>query len=273
MRQIDRMSVEIYDKGIKCRLKKNKEFEYGKKGEGSKREKITVFSKKSKKRLAWIYSQGDWCQMMTLTYHRSFPDFETGKNHLSVVKKTLNRMSVKWLWVVEFQGRGFPHYHVWLDRKLEESEKKRVIDSWLCATDQVFDDDAERFHRHEKIFTDWNVELGINYAVKYAEKQEQKYLPVGIESYGRWWGSNKEILPEKGGELTIEKDGVTEVESVKFRRQVKRAIWHWKGKKRKTLFDKQTNSGFTFILRESRKKAIERIYENFLLEIGVRRNV
>lgn len=232
-----------------------------------KREDITIFSKRSQKRLSWAYSQGPWRSMITLTYHKKFPDYEVSKEHLHSVLKVVKRMGLNYLWVVEFQGRGFPHYHIWLSEVLRPGTTRnflRISNAWLRATKQYNDTpESIEFHHHPKIYTDWDVQVHLNYASKYAEKQRQKWLPVGVDKYGRWWGTDREVIkPVK--EVTIEYDPENEIHAIAFRRNVHRAIFHWSRRKKKKGYDRQTNCSFRYILSPERKRCVLRLYDDYI---------
>jgi hypothetical protein len=145
--------------------------------------------------------------MLSLTYHIEFPaDYRVAKRQINSFCKCLRRRGIKNLWVVEFQERGVPHYHVWMDRRFEnrpaweDSEGKKswrpLGRAWLRISGQGGDPKAVEFTLHEKSYKDWTVIVGKNYAAKYASKNLQKELPEGIKSYGRWWGCSRDLVLE-----------------------------------------------------------------------------
>lgn len=240
--------------------------------EAEKRAEVTIFSKKSQKRLAWVYANGPWKSMITLTYHRKFPDYKVSKKHLDVVLKTITRMGLSYLWVVEFQGRGFPHYHIWLSEVLRAGTTRdylTIANCWLRATSDYNDtEESVSFHQHPKIYTDWDVKLNLNYAAKYAEKQRQKWLPIGLDTYGRWWGTNRSVVhPVSSVEILASPE--TEIYHIAFRRNVRRAIFHWSKRKKKKRYDKQTNCSFRFILSPERKRCILRLYGELINDLDL----
>jgi len=261
---IESMTIEHYKNGIKCNLKYDQK--NGKQGQiAKKREAVSFFSDKSKKRLAWIYSQGDWKSMVTLTYHVNFPDYKESKLQLNTLLQYLRRNDIKYLWVVEFQGRGFPHYHIWLNRELLAAERIDIAKCWLRATANYNGTiQAKKFHLHPRIYTPWNVQIGLNYATKYAQKQNQKWLPVEIERFGRWWGVSYGAVKMESSEAfeCNEWDIQQKKELTNYRRNVKRCIFHWSRRKHKNFFDKKTNVTFSYILNSARKTAILRLEEN-----------
>jgi hypothetical protein len=258
-----KVDIGIYRHGIKCKtggdtVKNDAVF--------SKRGNVTIFSKRSKSRLAWVYSQGEWKSMLTLTYHVDFPKYKDSKKQLNAFLQHLRRDGIKYLWVVEFQERGYPHYHVWMDKSLERNEWHKYMDTWLNVTKEYNSSEkAVKVHKHDASYTEWDVRYDLNYAVKYANKQQQKGLPVGIETFGRWWGTSKDIIhPEivltANFTHETEENECLSKELTKFRRNVKRTIFHWCKRKKRNAFDKKTNVGFTYILNDNRKKCVERLY-------------
>jgi len=261
------------------------------KGEPSKgpppgRGTVVGLSAKSRKRLTWAYGQGDWKGMITLTYHRGVPDFKESKLHLNAFLMALRRAGLKYLWVVEWQLRGSPHYHVWVDRHLDRQEYLRFMVTWLYETRNYNGSkEAREFHTHPKIYTDWNVRIDLNYATKYAQKLEQKYLPAGVERFGRWWGSSRNLsIPA----LTIEFDrengfnGFTvsigneavfhkmlcesfesnetansiERHLTQHRRNIKRAVFAWSKRNKRHSFDRRTNGGCQYLFIPERMRCM-----------------
>lgn len=264
---IEKTSIEIYKNGVKVFVGLNQCKQKHESLEIPTRGVIEAFSGKSMQRLAWIYSQGLWASMITLTYHIDFPSGVESKKHLDIVLKRITYDGYKYLWVVEFQGRGYPHYHIWIDSELETEQWHKYIRSWLNCTEQYnSSESAKKFHLHEKTYTKWNVRLDLNYAAKYAQKQKQKWLPIGIETFGRWWGSSRNvIIPERTVEVEFNKENPLDVIYEKcltqFRRNVKRAIFHWSRRKKLNRFDRKTNTGFTYILNDHRKECIDKLYD------------
>jgi len=262
------MVVEEWPRGIRVKQSQGKQIGGGARG------RVVDLSTGSRANMAWVYVQGPWRSMLTLTYHESFPDGKTSKQQLNVWLQNLRRKGIKYFWVLEWQGRGFPHYHIWMDAEFrdcplwedeaDEQSWRPLMMHWLNITNQNVNQKTIDFALHQKTYCPWEVRAGNNYASKYASKMDQKGLPLGVESYGRWWGAsvgvNKPIrtveIPEFS-DIPEEKDNLTK--TVKFKRDAKRALEHWSThppKKRRTL------SGFSAVLRENRKKDICRILSN-----------
>jgi hypothetical protein len=249
----------------------------------AKRSNIGIFSSASQERLSWVYFQGPWESMITLTYHNDFPNRKESKRQMNVVLQYLRRKNVKYLWVLEFQKRGVPHYHVWLNKKYDdcalsidlpgENSWRGIMKTWLKASNQINDKEAVDFHLHQKSYTDWVVNLKCNYAKKYASKKEQKGLPVGVDRYGRWWGSsnnlNLEIIDIKTKELENSDDNRDTILGWnRFRRQTKKYI----EKKFKMKFPKDkvgANLAIRWTMQNSDVKNIYRLSMCYLVNYSV----
>lgn len=134
--------------------------------------------------------------MVTLTYPYEFPtNGADSKEHLRrflqevqrEYRRDTNYKGVRQLhsafWFLEFQERGAPHYHIFLNWT---PPKEWVSLRWyeICNSE-----DIRHFHagtRTERLHAG---RAGtISYASKYAAKLEQKVAPEGFENIGRFWG-------------------------------------------------------------------------------------
>jgi len=185
------------------------------------RNKITTFSKASRKRLQWLEVQGVWSSMLTLTYHTSesywnadlciyegpeidCSGFKTVKAHINSWLQGLRRRGIDYLWAMEFQRRGVVHFHVLMNKRfddvhLQDDNKgnswRPLMESWLSITGQKNDKQARDFSLHQGMYTDWQVR-GNGYLSKYMSKNEQKNLPEGVKFFGRWWGCSQGLKQE-----------------------------------------------------------------------------
>jgi len=228
------------------------------------RGRVTQFSAGTKKRLGWAYANGDWQSMLTLTYGQAWPeDGRESKEHLNAVLVDLRRrIKAAYLWILEWQGRGAPHYHVWFDRELTETEWISIVETWLRVTASYDDRQVRRrVALHPTSYTTWQVVAGCNYAVKYAEKQQQKGLPIGVESYGRWWatsrGAVKTYARIEHDDGHVDENGEVDRRATQTTRNIKRALEHWFPKLKKHKRD--SRKGCQIVLRESRRDAVLRI--------------
>jgi len=246
----------------------------------SRRGVISDFSDSSRRNLAWAYTQGPWVGMLTLTYPSAeLLPRDLTKSHLHTFLLHLTRRGIPYLWIMEFQRRGQVHYHVWVGRNLTDTtdsvtlERRRrcypwraLMITWLRIIGEVHNPRARSVALHRSSYTEWEVRVGNNYAAKYADKREQKGLPVGIEHYGRWWGVSRDTIQpayttEVDEETVSVKTGEV-VRAVTIRRQIGRALRAWFPKRKKHKRNPQT--GITVALRDEKKAAFLRILAFYL---------
>jgi len=288
------MVVQEWRRGIKIKVRAAK----GEKKKPAKRGRVSDFSRDSARRLGWAYSQGPWKGMLTLTYPGSVPvEYSEFHRHKKNLLKTLDRNGVKYLWVLEWQRRGVPHLHIWVSQDLSdkicptktvrrylsdkicltESVRQKLTDGncpawrgvmlhWLHLIGESTNQAAFNVAMHEKTYCPWEVRVGNNYAAKYADKREQKGLPVGIEHYGRWWGVSRGVIAphyqtEVDEETVNTKTGEV-IRASSIRRQIHRALRAWFPNRKK--HKKNSLTGLTVALMETKKAAILRILSLYL---------
>lgn len=288
------MVVQEWARGVKITVRSPK----GEKTRPAKRGKISEFSRAAARRLGWAYSQGPWVGMMTLTYPDAKPvEYEEFARDRGLLLDYLRKRGIKYLWVLEWQRRGVPHLHIWVDQNLSDKicqtksvrrklsdkiwqtksvrqnlsdencqEWKDIICRWLAIIGANDNPAAVSVGLHDKTWCPWEVRVGNNYAAKYADKREQKGLPVGIEHYGRWWGVSRDTIKpayttEVDEETVSVKTGEV-VRAVTIRRQIGRALRAWFPKRKK--HKRNSLQGMTCALREEKKAAILRILAFYL---------
>jgi len=170
-----------------CRMRIFRTGKIRESAERAKRGAITEFSDVSRKRMArdlrsrvygWKISR-----FLTFSYPLEYPfDGHEFKAHW---KGMLDRIQSRWpgirvFWFLEFQKRGAPHFHAFVDRPMHHWRLKQL---WLESTSGA--------GGHVYI-TDWRKGKGKKepwrYALKYSSKQEQKEVPSFISHVGRFWG-------------------------------------------------------------------------------------
>jgi len=178
-------------------------------------------SLKSRLRAGWAFGQAEcvWHSMLLLSW-REFPPAPSVKRTLAALRKRMRRRGFSFDgWILEFQRRGAPHFHLFIadDSPLAaqlDREKWRTVDRDGHAT-QVSDGPTIR-----RIIADW-IELigdyteetdnfqngGIcermrnpdgagRYVAKEAAKRNQKELPEKYaEGVGRWWWLHPRLTP------------------------------------------------------------------------------
>jgi hypothetical protein len=140
-----------------------------------------------------------------LTYHESTPDGETVKEHLNSWLQRLRSIApgAKYLWILEFQSRGVPHFHVWLTVPYSEHLAVKLGAAWNriaepASTEHLWWHTKERVNRAtgkvERSFMPWAMK-GAGYLRKYMSKEAQKCVPDGFGFVGRFWGASRGLVP------------------------------------------------------------------------------
>lgn len=167
---------------------------------GGTRKEIKEMSDESLRRLAFVANNAncDLLSMITLTYPNEFPvDGRVCKKHLDAMIKSLRRRlgdSLSYLWFLEFQRRGAPHFHILLSVALDQADKVKAW-SWLSYRWYVIVGSGDDLHlaagtRWENVKQEGGLR---RYVVKYAAKTYQKTVPPGFEHVGRFWGNSKNL--------------------------------------------------------------------------------
>jgi hypothetical protein len=164
---------------------------------GGVRGSITEWSKKSRARCERHIRNvpdGSILAFLTLTYPSEFTnDGKEVKRDLAVMVKRLKRMGVVGgIWFLEFQKRGAPHVHCFINT-WPTGGASAVAKAWY---EVVGSGDEKHLHWHEgRLSGRPCLELmrvphaASFYACKYAVKSEQKDVPEAYLNVGRFWGS------------------------------------------------------------------------------------
>lgn len=161
-------------------------------GSGGPRGTIRGFTLASRRRLSFaVRNTADlWDGFLTLTYPAEFPtDGRAVKRHLNAFCSRLRREKVAYLWILEFQKRGAPHFHFlvrgWLD-------KKDVAQWWTEIVNPVFPSEREKMLKAStRIEGIKNPDQVGAYMTAYMNKLEQKVVPKEFSHVGRFWGSSR----------------------------------------------------------------------------------
>ena len=178
------------------------------------RRAIMQLSKKSRQRLAFVALATPvvFWSMITLTYGREHPtDGKTVKDNLRRFLQLLTRdYSCSYLWVIEFQRRGAPHFHIMTTVPyVAHTDRVWVAMAWANALGygnppySKFPLHREEFEELQKLFKvhshekSWELireqNGGAHYLVKYATKTHQKTVPVAYRDVGRFWGNSADV--------------------------------------------------------------------------------
>lgn len=163
-----------------------------------KKKAIAGWTTKSRKKLAFVASNTsvDFDAMVTLTYPSGYPcDGRIVKGHLAAFLQWMRRRikGLSYLWFIEFQKRGAPHYHVLYTKKGVRLGKTDVSRRWY---EIVGSEDGRHLVAGTRVETVRNPEGLRHYAVKYAMKMHQKDVPEGYEHVGRFWGHSADVKPK-----------------------------------------------------------------------------
>jgi len=160
---------------------------------------IQGFSKKSRAnlRFAAVNACPALISQFGLTYHDQWPtDGREVKRHLNAWLTALRRIipGVGYLWLLEFQKRNAPHFHVFLTVPPDPATRRRLAEAW-CRLTADGDAEALRFHDHPRNWIDWEMNTA-GYLCKYLDKEAQKAVPGGYHSFGRFWGASRRLVPK-----------------------------------------------------------------------------
>jgi hypothetical protein len=184
--------------------------------EPGRRGEVTEFSEASRRRLAFVANNTEvqFRTMITLTYPKVYPnDGLLCKSHLGAFIQALRRYTRRcsYLWFLEFQVRGAPHFHILTDypmpRKRDEvkSFRRWVAQTWYRVTGRKDPLHLIAGTRTERLRS---AEGGAHYALKYASKMEQKRVPQEYRNVGRLWGASRDVKPQPYYELTCSEDAI-----------------------------------------------------------------
>lgn len=186
--------IQVYPSAVKlCRQKYNAE---PMETAPPLRGEILGFSEQSRRKLRFLVGNTSTrlISQFCLTYHNSNPDGATVKKHLNAWLTNLrkNYSGVAYLWILEFQSRGVPHFHVWLSLPVESKLHSYLANSWNRIADPGSNEHL-RFHLHKRNFIEWDM-YSSSYLTKYLDKEYQKAVPVGFVGCGRFWGNSRALL-------------------------------------------------------------------------------
>mgnify|MGYP001809958834 CR=1 FL=1 len=132
-----------------------------------------------------------------LTYHEQMPfDGEQVKRHLDKWLKSYRRRfpGAGYLWVLEFQQRGVPHFHVFLTIPVDHQAQKKMARSWVRITKG--DKLQYWWHCRRKNWIPWDMSNGKYLIKNYCVKIAQKDVPRDFVNVGRFWGCSRNMQPK-----------------------------------------------------------------------------
>lgn len=162
-----------------------------------KRGMITAFSTGSLKRMkhtARNIDLGASPGMITLTYPATYPtDGREVKRHWQRMQQWLKYRGISGFWFLEFQERGAPHIHVFVDGWVPWRDLRKHWIKVIKPKPEEYEDAWAASTKVEEIRSPQNC---LNsYATKYASKMEQKEVPESYHNVGRFWGCFGSVKP------------------------------------------------------------------------------
>lgn len=164
----------------------------------SRRGKIDSFSNKSRARLKFV--AGNCFPLLVSQFLLSYGADNTPADGIEThdhLARFLDAIRKKYpgstyLWVLEFQKRGVPHFHVFFSFPPSAKKHAWIADKWCKITKGTLG--QYMVHHHPNNFVRWEMKKG-GYLCKYLEKKEQKHVPNNFENVGRFWGCSRNMVP------------------------------------------------------------------------------
>lgn len=168
--------------------------------------KVKEFSRKSRQHLAFVAqnTRAEFDRMITLTYPAEYPlDGKVCKRQLNVLLQWLRRRDIEhYLWFMEFQRRGAPHFHILIEGG-EEIDRNSLSQRWYEIVDSG---DINHYHAGTRIEKGRSRGGLHRYCVKYSQKLYQKNVPAEFSNVGRLWGCSKSVIPEVNATIKIDSE-------------------------------------------------------------------
>jgi hypothetical protein len=156
------------------------------------------FSRKSKSRLRFLAANcaDQLISQFCMTYGDVWP--LNGRSLKADLHKFLVYLKrsfphSEYLWIAEFQTRGCPHFHLFTNIEVNQVNHQELTRIWHQVAGYGQDKHL-RVHGHKSNFIPWKMLTG-SYLCKYLDKEHQKAIPQGFQSFGRWWGNARTLKP------------------------------------------------------------------------------
>jgi len=168
------------------------------KPEKGERGEISELSRASLKRLAFVAHNTavTFDTLTTLTYPAKWEsDGRKVKRQFYNWLKWSKRICrvESYLWALEFQKRGAPHFHVFTAGGLLLKSKLAVSTEWYY---QVGSNDPKHLKAGTRVELLRVTDAAGRYAAKYAAKPYQKAVPPDYRNVGRFWGNSYDVKPQ-----------------------------------------------------------------------------
>jgi hypothetical protein len=131
-----------------------------------------------------------------LTYHNNYPSYgRILKKHLHSFLVMLHELhKFQYIWVLEFQERGAPHFHFFVD---VSSKNKKFHEDFAKIWNSITKESELHyaFHMSSRNFFPWNMITGTYLSKVYMAKSNQKDVPENFKNVGRFWGCSRSMKP------------------------------------------------------------------------------
>lgn len=187
------LTLKVFNKDLHVSIYNKKPWT----GKRKKRGTIKKFSFGSVKRLRFLLRNTihKMEYELGLTYPNEFPkDGLIVKNHFHKLRTRLNYYGYKYFWILEFQNRGAPHFHMLVNKEIKKEQLSKM---WYAI---VGSGDEKHLKRGVHVAPILNKDGMAGYFAQYLSKQEQKIVPEEFKNVGRFWGASRDLL-----ECTIKK--------------------------------------------------------------------
>jgi len=160
---------------------------------------IQGFSQKSRSRLRFTAANsGDIIiSQFCMTYGDVWPISGRSLKHdlVKFLKRLREQYKVlSYVWIAEFQTRGAPHFHFFSNLEPTPQNHDKLLAAWYDIAGYG-QDKVLRVHAHETNFIAWDMG-NAGYLCKYLDKEAQKTIPSGFQSFGRFWGNSQDLTPK-----------------------------------------------------------------------------
>ena len=193
--------------GKAVRIRRKSNIKYQERRDKPTRGTISKLSKKSLSRLAFaaqVLSER-FFSMLTLTFCEVARDGQSVKRALKAILAYLGKRfkDLEYLWFMEFQKRGSPHFHILLNQNVSRETHQLIAVKW-CDIQELTEEKwvkAYKVTNHPKSWEQLRSRDGAaGYVTKYATKTHQKEVPKQYRDVGRFWGITQGLVERKMGQ-------------------------------------------------------------------------
>lgn len=158
---------------------------------GGTRTSVKPYSKSSIRKFVFFFRNIEPLRCwLTLTYPVEFPhQAAVIRDHRKKICRWLTAHGISYVWVIEFQKRGAPHFHLVLN---SQPDRDALVSYWGSLASPSKSSKADKCV-YLAPARSWD--LTVRYFTKF--KPRQRSVPALIEGeLGRWWGHTKDITAD-----------------------------------------------------------------------------